>query len=632
MQNACVSCLTRFNRWPMIIRKSAAQCRSSRFGASSDSVDILPEAFDSLLYCQQAPASFPAAALPLEPRQLARAAFIGSPRLADGLSWRLALHELEPATCKVMLEQAKPDYLLVESTLYSSSRAWPLAGEKQKYAAQMAELAQIARSANVPTVYWYTLNADWLDHFAGALDSFDIIACADPVALEKLGQMGFRPRYLPWAFSPEQYNPLTNFRIAEPQEFLLFDGLSRMIRFEQTRAALKVFEKSGLRIIDTFMLNTPYNIQHLDDASLKNCVSGCVSQTRTQDYYKFAKAYLSIADSSGELTPAQRWRMLEAAACRCPVLHVGSLGEDSAYLAPFVETFSCPQDAFERWQEFRNDPMERERAGHLAWRTVHNQHTFSHCLDKLHGWLGLDKKAISEPLASIVTPSIRPENLERVLKQYEMQTYPNKELIYAFNGNKDDLPVLPENRPDIRAVSVSKEYSTGAVMNVGIRAARGDYIFKLDDDDLYGDHYVADRMIYFREFKIKALGTTRSFYAFKGGDEAYCYEASGPRQDCIGAAFGNIEFSLSNTTGATVAMEREQALALGYQEQAYANADVSYLYKNIFFDPAGACINMDRLNFCVLRGDPKEHTWKASKEEIRRLTGGKPTRINKIFI
>ena len=253
-------------------------------------------------------------------------------------------------------------------------------------------------------------------------------------------------------------------------------------------------------------------------------------------------------------------------------------------------------------------------------------------MDAIHSWLGISRTAVPKPLASIVTPSMRPQNQAHVLRQYEQQSYPCKELVYVFNGDAGQIPSLPTDRQDIRIVHVPREYSTGMVMNAGLQEAKGEYVFKLDDDDLYGNHYVADRMIYFREFDIIASGTIRSFFVFKGDEEAFSLNRHKPRQDCIASSFGNVEYSLSSFTGATVSMSRAHALALAYQEQAYAYADVSFLYKNIFFAPSSGCVNMDRLNFCVQRGNPQDHTWAASRDDLLRMGKGEVVRVEKIFL
>lgn len=617
----------------MIIRKTAAKSRLLRFGCSGDSVAVPPETLNALLYFLPPRLERPLSALPVQCRQLARVAMIASPRVHDGFAWHNACYELTPANWQAVLRLTRPDYLLVESCLYDSARAWNLhAFDSAAYATQLRTLAEAARTVGVPSIFWYTLDEGTLGLFLEGMRAFDFVGCADVRALERLTRSAIAARPLPWAFAPEQFNPLTNFKLAEYPPMLLFDGIARMMRFSHVREVLEGLRDADLHIIDTGMLISPYSLGHFQNKALAALVQGCVSQTLVQEIYKTAGAYLSVEDAPDCLPPVQHWRALEAAACRCPVLHCGNPGHNEAFLRDFVEFFPSPDAVKTRYAALQSRPLERERAGHLAWRAAHDRHTFAHRMDSIHSWLGISRAAVPQPLASIVTPSMRPENQAHVLRQYEQQTYPRKELVYVFNGEADQAPSLPWDQQDIRLVHVPREYSTGMVMNAGLQAAKGEYVFKLDDDDFYGNHYVADRIIYFREFDIITLGTTRSFFAFKGEREAFSLNKHKPRQDCIASSLGNVEYSLSSFTGATIAMSRAHALSIGYQEQAYAYADVSFLYKNIFFAPTASCVNMDRLNFCVQRGNPQEHTWAASRKELCRMGNGETVRLEEIFL
>ena len=617
----------------MIIRKTAAKSRLLRFGCSGDSVALPPETLNALLYFLPPRLERPLSALPVQCRQLARVAMIASPRVHDGFAWHNACYELTPVNWQAVLRLTRPDYLLVESCLYDSARAWNLhAFDSAAYATQLRTLAEAARTAGVASIFWYTLDEGTLGLFLEGMRAFDFVGCADVRALERLTRSGIAARPLPWAFAPEQFNPLTNFKLAEYPHMLLFDGIARMMRFPHVRETLEVLRDADLHIIDTGMLTTPYNLERFPHRALAALVRGDISQTVVQELYKTAGAYLSVEDAPGCLPPAQHWRCLEAAACRCPVLHCGNAGHNEAFLEEFVEILPSPEAVKSRYAALRSPDLERERAGHLAWRAAHNRHTFAHRMDAIHSWLGISRAAVPQPLASIVTPSMRPENQAHVLRQYEQQTYPRKELVYVFNGEVDQAPPLPGDRQDIRLVHVPREYSTGMVMNAGLQAAKGEYVFKLDDDDLYGDNYVADRMTYFREFGISALDTPRAFFAFAGENEVFSVIRNKPYLDGIACALGNVEYTLLNFIGATLAILRSYALTLGYQEQIYACADDSFLYRGICFAPTGVRVHMDRLNFCAMRHDIAGHTWTASRAEIMQYTQAGNVPLPTVFV
>ena len=393
----------------MIIRKASARSRLLRFGCSGDSVDVPPEALGALLYFLPPSLERPLAALPVKCQQLARVAMIASPRVHDGFAWHNACYELTSSNWQAVLRLARPDYLLVESCLYDSARAWNLhAFDSAAYAAQLHTLAEAARMAGVPSVFWYTLGEDMLDFFLEGMRTFDCVGCADTLALERLTRTGIAAHPLPWAFAPEQFNPLTNFKLAEYPPTLLFDGIARMMRFPLVRETLDALRDMNLHIIDTGMLTTPYNLERFPHRALAAHVRGDVSQTIVQELYKTVGAYLSVEDAPGCLPPAQHWRALEAAACRCPVLHCGNAGHNETFLKDFVEILP-PEAIKTRYTRITRTISERERAGHLAWRAAHNRHTPSPTV-----WTpstaGSASAVLRPPLASIVTPSMRPQN------------------------------------------------------------------------------------------------------------------------------------------------------------------------------------------------------------------------------
>lgn len=612
----------------MIIPKYATEAQLARFGCSGDFADIPPDALVSTLTSVPASLPRPRSALPLRCEQLARVGMIASPRLYEGFAWHNLCYQLAPRNYNSILELAKPDYLLVESCIYDSARAWPLECFGDEYAQNMRAIAECARKAHVPSVYWYTLGPETLDLFISGLRHFDFIACADAQALSILTRAGIQARHLPWAFSPEQFNPFTNIRLASYPPVLLFDGIARMLRFPHVRECLQEVADCDLKIVDSSMLIAPNSVRQFPDKKLGACIAGNISQKLIQELYKTVTAFLSLSGDRENFSPAQQWRCLEAAACRCPVLHYGT-GANTDFISAFAEILPSISHVKEYYNELKIQPLEKERAGHLAWRVAHEHHTFAHRMDMIHGWIGLDVKAVTMPKASIITPSMRPENLEFVLKQYEDQTYPHKELVYAFNGSV--MPVLPK-RPYIVAVQIPREYSTGMVMNAGIRKASGEYCFKLDDDDLYGSHYVADRMICFRELAIDVLGMPRPLYRFKGEPVAHILYTNNIAQTSVAYALGNVDYLLTNFSGATVAVARKYALAVGYQEQAYANADVSFLFKGMFFASDSGCLNTDCLNFCVQRGNPEEHTWAITRAKLLATGKGQTVPLDKIFI
>ena len=95
----------------------------------------------------------------------------------------------------------------------------------------------------------------------------------------------------------------------------------------------------------------------------------------------------------------------------------------------------------------------------------------------------------NNPLVSIVIPVHNGEKyIREALDSCVGQTYQNIEIIIVNDDSKDNtLEILKEyEKKDnlIQVISVSKQNGLGNVINIGIRQAKGEYIARMDADDV----------------------------------------------------------------------------------------------------------------------------------------------------
>ncbi len=92
------------------------------------------------------------------------------------------------------------------------------------------------------------------------------------------------------------------------------------------------------------------------------------------------------------------------------------------------------------------------------------------------------------PLISIVIPTYNHAHfLGRALQSVLDQTYPNWEVILVDNHSQDNTEELVEglNEPRIRLLKIHNNGVIAASRNMGVRAARGEWVAFLDSDDLW---------------------------------------------------------------------------------------------------------------------------------------------------
>jgi len=89
------------------------------------------------------------------------------------------------------------------------------------------------------------------------------------------------------------------------------------------------------------------------------------------------------------------------------------------------------------------------------------------------------------PLVSAVIPTTgRPSTLAAISSALG-QTLPDTEVIVVFDGPEEDWALSPPDTPRLRVVATGRRSGEGAARAAGTKAARGDYIAFLDDDDTW---------------------------------------------------------------------------------------------------------------------------------------------------
>jgi glycosyltransferase involved in cell wall biosynthesis len=152
--------------------------------------------------------------------------------------------------------------------------------------------------------------------------------------------------------------------------------------------------------------------------------------------------------------------------------------------------------------------------------------------------------------------------VNRILAQFNAQTYPNKELI-IFNTD-EEYPYVMENKPDnVTIVNNGKDYVTnvnytnrGDICRDAVTHATGDYFMLADDDDIYLPFHLEQAVN-----GIEELGT----------------DAWKPRKSLF-AAPGRIELT-QNTLEASVIVKMERIREIGFRSDLTGYEGLSWYTK-----------------------------------------------------
>src|ERR1043166_1315605 len=95
------------------------------------------------------------------------------------------------------------------------------------------------------------------------------------------------------------------------------------------------------------------------------------------------------------------------------------------------------------------------------------------------------------PLVScVLVTRDRPAFVRQALRCFSSQDYPDKELIVVDDGAAP-VESLCAGVPRLTYIRLDTPAPTGTKLNLGIEAARGDILQKLDDDDFYAPGFLS---------------------------------------------------------------------------------------------------------------------------------------------
>lgn len=128
-------------------------------------------------------------------------------------------------------------------------------------------------------------------------------------------------------------------------------------------------------------------------------------------------------------------------------------------------------------------------------------------------------KDFTKPLVSVITPMYNRENtIQRAVESVLTQTYPNIELIIVDDGSTDMSVKAIEKylNQQVRLIALPHNYGANKARNVGMKAAKGDYIAFQDSDDEWLPDKLAIQIDYMKSKGYKALFCSHILYLRNG--------------------------------------------------------------------------------------------------------------------
>jgi Glycosyl transferase family 2 len=410
------------------------------------------------------------------------AAVAGGERLRAGLAWEWSQVHFDQRSWRSALRAGHFDLILLEMV------GGNVSGWKDDNA--LDGVLAWGCGNRVPIIAWVTGDADDPDAAAPWIDCVHRVFLSSDLSLDKWRARwpGVGVEVLLPAAQPKLCSPLTGgaARHRPPAAAVLYYGPS------PAEEALSEFDAT---MLDVWPVSAAMGAS-LERSALRS--SAMYGKTLPP-----ASPVLSRYRVFAELGPSASsapWEVLEAGlAHTAVVLEASALARIPSDLHELVAVAEDPAEvtldiAARVWQA---ELCDRE-AIRLA-RAINLRHTFSRRVDDILGVVGVPVTRPSRAVSAVV-PTNRLHQIDNVLANISRQAHARNgglELVLVAHGLDVRTSELKVRAKDagVETVTVIKADGSmplGACINLGVDAASGDYVAKMDDDNFYGRHYLTD--------------------------------------------------------------------------------------------------------------------------------------------
>jgi spore maturation protein CgeB len=524
--------------------------------------------------------------------------------LALGYEWEQVT--FGPDDWRENLEARVPALLFVESAWNGNDGRWRLHMTRQSRPSdQLRSLVAWCIERDIPTVFWNKEDPPNYERFIETAKLFDYVFTVDADRIPSYhGDLGHdRVALLPFGAQPRIHNPV---RRGQGRAYdVAFAGSYFAEKHEDRRAqmdyVLDPAREFGLHIYSRFEANDE---RYRFPERYRSHIVGSLPYEQMLAAYTSYRLFLNVNSVVGSPTMCAR-RLFELSAAQTAVVSAPAASIPRFFGEHITVVEDAEQTTAELTVLLSHDEF-RERRALRAHRRVFDEHLYSHRVDTVLRTVGIPTTT-SAPTISVVVPTNRPRQLDNVFEFVGRQSHEPVELVlvqHGFSIAEDELRARAKaSGVGDLVIRVADATSTlGACMNLGVEAAAGEYIAKMDDDNWYGPHYLRDLVRAFSYTDADVVGKWAHLVYLQGSGATLL-------------RFGYAEHRYVNLVqGGTIIVRRSTAADLGFEELP-RRIDTTFLDK--VRSAGGSVYSTDRFNFVsVRRADALAHTWTISEEEI----------------
>ncbi len=518
------------------------------------------------------------------------------------------------------LDEFEPNLLFVESAWHGNGRDWSyqLVGTTAPRP-EIVELVSECKRRGIPTVFW---NKEDPVHFAEFVDSarlFDVVLTSDSNMIDAYRrELGHdRIHLLQFAAQTEIHNPIRNAKLRHTRD-IAFGGMyfahTHQARREQLDLLLHAAEKASEKMkggLDIFSRQHGGDEKYQFPAPFDARVVGGLPYEKMLGAYRLYKTFLNVNTIVDSPTMCAR-RVFEITASGTPVVSTPSPALEATFSDDEVAQVYTEDEATWTIRHLVRNKTERDRMVHRGQRRIWSQHTYTHRVSEIVDLAGVDHvqgrpRLPRERTVSVLAPTIRKTQLDHILSTFARQVDVDAELLVLTHGfeiaDRDFKEACYRHEIEsARLLHASASETLGSCLNTLIDAAEGEVLAKMDDDDFYGDHYLADQV-------------AAMFYSgadLVGKEAVYLYLES-QNVTLLRSPEREHKFT-SFVAGPTLVAEAE--LLRKYRFEDVTRGEDSRLLGSLRADGVRV-YSSDRFNFAQIRSSNGEgHTWNVRDLEL----------------
>lgn len=553
-----------------------------------------------------------------------KVAVIADEFTAKAFSYEWETEEPTPENWRSIIDNFEPDFLFVESAWEANGASWRyhLVGVTAPRAA-IVELVAYCKEKHIPTVFWNKEDPPHFEDFLPTASLFDYVYTTDGDLIDEYkARLGHdRVAVLPFAAQPKIHNPARVDKLSRNKD-IVFGGMYFREKYPERREQLDMILPAAAKFkIDIFSRHDGSDIKYRFPDEYRNFVRGSLPYQQMLTAYHVYKAVINVNSVTKSATMCAR-RIFEATACGAAVVTEPSEAISNFFPRGMLTEVKNRDQAFHRIRTILRSDEFRERKVHIAQRHLWENHTYTHRAQKVMKDLEIPHLRNSKTVSFFIS-SNRPSNVEIIFQNVSRQNVENKQLVLLTHGFElaDDVRghfCEKYNLPNIKVLTAPLTDSLGKNLNRLASECSGDFLFRMDDDDYYGENYARDLL--------HALDYTGADLAGKAATYIHFEEMNSTILTYEGHEHRFTDF----IRGASFCGPKSTFAKYKFPELARSE-DSAFLTQ--ILDDQGKIYATDRFNFMVMRrSDKSSHTWKVTDENlystgVAKFVGGDPEQI-----